>query len=151
MKNVAIYICVILSLIYSVSAIENNNHKISSELTDCERNIIKYEKELRRLVDGNWKQKKLFKREDLSCCFNINLNNNKTLHNLELINVFCDTSDDSECDVLVKIAKETIINSFSDNDNAEIQKKLPLSFNLCFGSKEGNIILKRSRDNNKVN
>ena len=149
MKNIIISLCIILSLIYCASAVENNNQKISSELTDYERNIIHYEKELRRLVDGNWKQDKLFKHEDLSCCFNINLNKNKTLHSLKLINVFCDISDDSECPVLVKIAKETIINSFSDNDNSEIQKKLPLSFNLCFGSKEGNIILKKSRENNR--
>ena len=82
MKNVVISLCVILSLIYSVSAVENNNQKINSELTDYERNIIKYEKELRRLVDGNWKQKELFKREDLSCCFNINLNNSADEYSL---------------------------------------------------------------------
>lgn len=147
MKNIISFIILFFSLIGCISTLENNTITFTPELSDCEKNTIEYEKNLRRFVDSNWQQNKLFKHEDLSCCYCIYLNEDKTLHSMKLNNVFCDTSNDSECALFLKTAKQTIINSFA-NKNDKIQNNLPSNpahFHLCFSSKAGNLIFKNSK------
>lgn len=147
MKNIISYIILVFSLIGCTSTLENNPFKFTSELSSFETQFIENEKEFRNFVNSNWKQDKLFKHEDLSCCYRIYLNEDKTLHSMKLNNVFCDTSNDSECAMFLKTAKRTIINSFTNKNNT-IQNRLPSHpayFHLCFGSKEGNLIFKNTR------
>ena len=149
MKNIICHIIVVFSLIGCTSTLKDNPITFTSELSKCEKSAIEYEKEFRRFIDNNWKQEKLFKHEDLSCCYCIYLNEDKTLHSMQLKNVFCDTSNDSECDIFLKTTKETIINSFiNKKDKIEIKNNLPVHpkhFHLCFGSKEGNLIFKNTK------
>jgi len=147
MKNIISYIILGFSLIGCTSTLKDNPITFTSDLSKCEQNTIEYEKEFRRLVDNNWKQYKLFKHEDLSCCYCIYLNEDKTLHSIQLKSVFCDTSNDSECVVFLKTAKQTIINAFA-NKNSKIQNNLPAHpahFHLCFSSKAGNLIFKNTK------
>ena len=147
MKNIICHIIVVFSLIGCTSTLKDNPITFTSELSKCEKSAIEYEKEFRRFVDNNWKQEKLFKHKDLSCCYCIYLNEDKTLHSMQLKNVFCDTSNDSECAIFLKTVKQTIIDSFA-NKNSKIQNGLPSHpshFHLCFSSKSGNLIFKNTK------
>ena len=147
MKNIISFaIIVILS---SCASIDTQNIKLNSVVTDGEKQVVEDEKDFRRFIDNNWKQDKLFKHEDLSCCYDVTLYEDKSLQGVSLRGVFCDVSNDEECTTFLKIAKQTIINSFA-NKNSLIQKKLPLRFYLCFGSKEGNKIFTDSLHKDKT-
>lgn len=145
MKNIISYIILVFSLIGCTSTLKNNPITFTSELSNFEKQFIENEKEFRSFINNNWKQNKPFQHEDLSCCYRIYLNEDKTLHSIQLQNVFCDTSNDSECAIFLKTAKQTIIDSFA-NKNSKIQNRLPshpAHFHLCFGSKEGNLIFRK--------
>ena len=77
MKNIICHIIVVFSLIGCTSTLKDNPITFTSELSKCEKSAIEYEKEFRRFIDNNWKQEKLFKHEDLSCCYCIYLNEDK--------------------------------------------------------------------------
>lgn len=146
MKNIISFAIIII--LSACSSMETQNIKLNSVVTDREKQIVEYEKDFRRLLGNNWKQEKLFKHEDLSCCYDITLYEDKSLQGFSLRRVYCDVSKDKECTDFLKIAKQTIIDSFI-NKNSPIQKKLPLRFHLCFGSKEGNKIFTDSMHKDK--
>lgn len=138
----------LVTILFTNFFVAAQNIELSSVVTDREKQIIEHEKDLRRHIDGNWKQEKLFKHEDLSCCYNIELNKDKTLKAFDLQNIFCDVSNDKECVVFLKVVKQSIIDSFS-NTKVQFRNQLPLRVYLCFGSDKGNKIYLESLSKNK--
>jgi len=129
---------------------ESNISKVSTELSSDELKEITQSKNLRNLIDSNWKQSKLFKHEDLGCTYCVILDENKELKDLILTYVFCDkdhTSD--ECQELVRLSKQTILTSILAL-KAEKYKNYPNKFCLHFGSDAGNRLYKQSIIKNRL-
>lgn len=129
---------------------ESNISKVSTELSSHELKEITQSKNLRNLIDSNWKQSKLFKNNDLGCTYCVILNENKELKDLILTNVFCDSdSTNNECQEFLKLSKQTILNSISAF-KTEKYSNHPIKFCLHFGSDAGNRLYKQSIIKNRL-
>lgn len=123
---------------------ESNISRVSTELSSHELKEITQSKNLRSLIDSNWKQSKLFKNNDLGCTYCVTLNENKELKDLILTDVFCDSdSANNECQEFLKLSKQTILNSISAF-KTEKYRNYPNKFCLHFGSDAGNRLYKQS-------